>query len=80
MKKITLSLLILSSFLFANKNISNNKNHKENNILNKINDFQKKDLRSKNYENFNMETISFYSKVDDSNIYLKLLQKKVNNK
>lgn len=73
MKKILLSIILISSFLHANKK-------KENPILNKINDLQKKELKSKNYENFNMETIKFYSKVDESNLYLKLLINKLNQK
>lgn len=73
MKKILFSLLLTNIFLFANQkqNVS---------ILNKINDLQKKDLKSKNYENFNMETIAFYNKIDESNLYLKLLINKFNEK
>ena len=73
MKKILFLLLFTNLFLFANQK-------QDVSILNKINELQKKDLKAKNYENFNMETIAFYNKIDESNLYLKLLINKLNSK
>lgn len=66
LKKISCLLVLITSISFA-----------EEKIVDKLNEYQKKDLKSKNYENFNMQTIEYYSKIDDSDVYLKLLQNKV---
>ena len=66
LKKIIYLLVLITSISFA-----------EEKIVDKLNEYQKKDLKSKNYENFNMQTIEYYSKIDDSDVYLKLLQNKV---
>lgn len=66
LKKIICLLVLITSISFA-----------EEKIVDKLNEYQKKDLKSKNYENFNMQTIEYYSKIDDSDVYLKLLQNKV---
>ena len=63
LKKISCLLVLITSISFA-----------EEKIVDKLNEYQKKDLKSKNYENFNMQTIEYYSKIDDSDVYLKLLQ------
>lgn len=66
LKKISCLLVLITSISFA-----------EEKIVDKLNEYQKKDLKSKNYENFNIQTIEYYSKIDDSDVYLKLLQNKV---
>lgn len=66
LKKISCLLVLITSISFA-----------EEKIVDKLNEYQKKDLKSKNYDNFNMQTIEYYSKIDDSDVYLKLLQNKV---
>lgn len=66
LKKISCLLVLITSISFA-----------EEKIVDKLNEYQKKDLKSKNYENFNIQTIEYYSKIDDSDVYLKLLQNKL---
>ena len=52
LKKIIYLLVLITSISFA-----------EEKIVDKLNEYQKKDLKSKNYENFNMQTIEYYSKI-----------------
>lgn len=46
-------------------------------VIEKLNNYYETTLKKNNYENFNIVSNGYYSKVDSSNIYLNLLKDKV---
>lgn len=67
MKKIILiSTILITSILSAESTLINQMNKDNNKILSKL-----------NYENFDMEIIEHYTKIDHSNVYLKMVKEKL---